>query len=437
MTLGIALLCCVAMGAKAQNLIRDAEIEQELRVISEPIFSAAGLNPSQVRIVVINDDLVNAFVAGGQNLFLYSGLLLDARNVGELAGVIAHESGHMAGGHLVRMRGIAERASIESIIATALGVAVGVGSSDAQAGVATAMGGSEYVRRSMLRHSRVLESSADQAGMAALSRAGYSLQGTADFLERLSSQEVLPEMQRSPYVLTHPLSRERMQTVQRYVDNHPKGKDFPEAWEEKFRRIKAKILAFTAAPRALREYAGDESVSGRYARAIALYRTGTITEALDLIAGLEKTEPKNPYFPELRGQILFEQGRIAESIKAYRHSITLQPRAGLVHLSLAQALLQDEKQVPTEALKHLQLAREHGEGDTSQVYRGLAIAYGRMGREGMAKLSLAEEALLKHDRGFAIDQAKRAEALLQNDPTSLQRARDIQSAALRIKGGRN
>ena len=432
-TLLILLLCLItASAAHAQNIIRDAEIENDLRTISDPIFSAAGLNPSQVRMVLINDDAVNAFVAGGQNLFLYTGLILDSKNVDELAGVIAHESGHMAGGHLVRMRGIAERASVENIIATVLGVAVGVGAGDAQAGMATAMGGSEYARRSMLRHTRVLESSADQAGMAALSRAGYSLQGMADLLERLSSQEVLPEMQRSPYILTHPLSRERLQSVQGYVSSHPKGREFPAKWQEYFRRMKAKIMAFTSPNAALRQYKDDQSFSGRYAVAIANYRLGKIPEALALVDQLQKTEPSNGYLQELEGQILYEQGRIAESVSAYRKAVALKPNAGLIHMSLAQALLQNEKMPPDEALKHLIAARNKGEADTSQLYRSMAIAYGRMGQEGMAKLSLAEEALLKGDKNFAIEQGRRAEDLLKNDPASQQRARDIQSTALRI-----
>lgn len=419
--------------ARAQNVIRDAEIEHDLRVISEPIFDAAGLTPSQVRIIVINDDAVNAFVAGGQNLFLYTGLLLDAENVGELAGVIAHESGHMAGGHLIRMRGAMERASIESVIATVLGVAIGVGAGDGQAGIATAMGGSEYATRSFLRHSRVLESSADQSGMASLTRAGYSSKYMADFLERLSSQEVLPELQRSPYVLTHPLSRERLQAVQSYVANHPGGKEFPKEWEENFKRLQAKILGFTEPQQALRKFAGDNSLVGKYARTIALYRTGKISEALDVLNGLQGAEPKNGYFYELRGQILFEQSRIDESIVAYRQAAILQPRAGLINLSLAQALLQNEKRDPSEAIAHLIIAKENGEQDTSQVYRWLAIAYGRQGKEGQAKLALAEEALLKGDSNFAMDQAKRAETMLKSDPVSVQRARDIQSAALRVK----
>jgi predicted Zn-dependent protease len=339
----------------------------------------------------------------------------------------------MAGGHLIRMQSMMAHASAESILATVLGVAVGVGAGDAQAGIATAMGGNELASRLMLSHTRVMESSADQSGMASLSRLGYSAQGMADFLGRLSQDEVLPEMQRSQYVLTHPLSRERMQSVESYVQSHPGRKEFPAEWQDDFNRLRAKIMAFTDPDRALNEYAKDNSIAGRYARAIALYRNSKINDALKALDALQAEEPTNGYFYDLRGQILFEQSRIAEAITAWRRASELEPKEGLIHLSLAQALLQDEKRNPDEALRHLILARDGSEQDTSQLYRWMAVAYGREGKEGLAKLSLAEEALRKGDSGFAIDQAKRAEKLLANDPASLQRAKDIQSAALKAK----
>lgn len=426
-----AAFCLSFSAASAQSIIRDAEIESRLRIISNPIFSAAGLNPSQVRIIIIGDDQINAFVAGGQNMFLYTGLLLETKNVGQLVGVIAHESGHIAGGHLMRMRDAAERASLESIVATVLGLAVGLGAGDASAGAATVMGGSEFAARRMLKHSRVLESSADQAGMAALERAGYSSRDMADFLEFLSSQEVLPEMQRSSYVLTHPLSRERLQTVQNFVARSRNAdKPFPAAWQEYFSRIQAKTLAFTKPYQALRRYT-DDSFAARYGRTIALYRTGKVNDALTLLSALEKEEPENGFLAELRGQILFEQGRIDESITAYRRAITREPKQGLMHLSLAQALLQNEKNNPQQAIEHLIIARENGERDTPFLYRWLATAYGRQGKDGLAKLALAEEALLQGDMNFAVLQATRAEEGLKNDNASRQRARDIINIANR------
>lgn len=431
------LLCLFALFAApacAQSVIRDAEIESDLRAIATPIFDAAGLNPSQVRIILINDDTVNAFVAEGQNLFLYSGLILEAKNVSELGGVVAHEAGHMAGGHLIRMRDAYERASIENMVASLAGIAIGVGAGDANAGLATAVGGGQYAMRSMLRHSRTLESSADQSGMATLERAGLSSQGMADFLQNLAGQEALPEMQRSPYVLTHPLSRDRLDAVNSFL-THSKNnnKTWPADWENKFHRMQAKLLAFTQPARAERLYATQSNSDAFYATAIAAYRQGRIPEALDKINVMLKTDADNPYLYELRGQILFEQGRIPDAITAYQKSVDLQPRSGLLHLALAQAMLQRQNAPTADAIDHLLKAQAYGERDTSLVYRWLAVAYGRAGQEGKAKLALAEEALLKRDANFAITQSKQAEILLAGDPAAQQRARDLNAAAERLK----
>lgn len=427
LSIAFCALFLAADGARAQGIIRDAEIEHGLRVISDPLFKASDLDPAAVRIIIIGDDTVNAFVAGGQNLFIYTGLILETQHVGELAGVIAHEAGHIAGGHLVRLRQAMERASTESILSAIAGLAVGVGTRDGGAGMATVMGGSEYAKRVFLRHSRTFESSADQAGMATLERAGLSARGMASFLDRLSTQEILPELQRSPYVLTHPLSRERMNAVQSFVERS-KHKDaaFPPEWIDMFDRMRAKIIGFTQPARALREYGAKKSVAARYAVAIAEYRQGNITGALQKLTALQKQEPDNPYFHEMRGQILFEQGRNDGAIAAYEAAVKIKPKNGLLNMMLAQALLQND--IPArrkDAIAHLLTARDHGEGDTPMLHRLLATAYGRDGQDGLAKLALAEEALLKRDLDFAADQATRAKKLLAGNAPAIARADDI------------
>jgi predicted Zn-dependent protease len=424
----------MGMSMAQAGIIRDGEIESDLRVFANPIFESAGLNPSQVRIILIGDDTVNAFVAEGQNLFLYSGMILETKNVAQLGGVIAHESGHMAGGHLIRMRTEAERASMESMVTAIAGMAIGVGAGNADAGMATALGGGEFANRNLLRNSRTFESSADASGMATLERMGLSAQGMADFLEHLSGEEALPEMQRSQYLLTHPLSRERLDAVNAFLaKSRYKDKRWPSEWEEKYQRIQAKILAFTQPSRAEIQYANDKSFVGQYAKAIAAYRLGRISEALTKISALEKQEPDNPWLYDLRGQIDFEQGNIPESIIAYQKAVNLSPKTGLLHLALAQSMLQQEQAPTKDALAHLVKAREMGERDNPMVYRWMAVGYGRGGNEGQAKLSLAEEALLKGDYGFATSQATQAKKILANDPGAQQRASDIIADAGRAR----
>jgi predicted Zn-dependent protease len=439
----ILLICVLFIGmisAAQAGVIRDAESERTLKEISAPIFVASGLNPDQIRIVIINEDSINAFVAGGQNLFLHSGLLLDAKSVDELGGVIAHEAGHIAGGHLIRIKDSMQNASIESVIGALAGLAVGVGAGDAQAGVGVAVGSSELAKRRFLRHSRVFESSADQSALTTIENRGYSSQGMADFLERLSAQEILPETQRSAYIMTHPLSRERLDTVTSFVARSPKrNTPWPRAWNEKFLRMQAKILAFTQPQRAEQFYKGKSGNTASYAMAISAYRQGRIAEALQGIVALQKQEPQNGYLNEIEGQILFEQGKINEAISAYRIALKKEPQEALIHLALAQALLQDEnnKSHLSEALSHLLQARDKGEQYTSSVQRWLAIAYGRSGQTGMAKLSLAEEALLKRRLPQAIEQANQALKLLPKDSVSArQRANDLLNLVQRIQDER-
>lgn len=429
------LLAVYAMPALAQGVIRDTEIESDIRQMATPIWQQAGLRPDNVRIVILQDDMLNAFVAGGQNIFLYTGLILDTKQVGELLGVIAHETGHITGGHLIRTRQNMENASIETILGGLAGVAAGVASGDAGAGMAAITAGQQMTMNRMLRNSRTYESSADQAGLSFMNGAGYSAQGTADFLERLAGEEVLPEIQQSQYMLTHPLSSQRLDTVKAFVARNPNSnKPFPDSFVMMHARMKAKILAFMTPPQALRQFQDKDDFASRYGYAIALYRTGKVDDALARLADLQKENPQDGYIPEMRGQILFENGRIDDSIKAYQAALALLPRGDLIRIALGQAYLESrDPQGPLKAIEQLNIARRT-ENKTPALFRQLAVAYGRSGQEGMAKLSLAEEALLKGDKSFAIGQAEAARRLLTTrNAASRQRAEDIIQQAQNIK----
>lgn len=430
----VFLLAAVASPVFAQGVIRDTEIESDLRQMATPIWQQAGLRPDNVRIVILQDSSLNAFVAGGQNIFIYTGLILDTKQIGELLGVIAHETGHITGGHLIRTRQNMENASIESILGGLAGVAAGVAAGDAGAGMAAITASQQMTMNRMLRNSRTYESSADQAGLSFLNGAGYSAQGTADFLERLAGEEVLPEIQQSQYMLTHPLSSQRLDTVKAFVARSPySDKPFPDSYVMMHARIKAKILAFMSPSQALRQFDGQTDFASRYGYAIALYRTGKVDDALTRLAALQKENPQDGYVQEMRGQILFENGRIDESIKAYQSALALLPKADLIRIALAQGYL--ESRDPQGAFKAIDLLNvaKRTENRTPMLFRQLAVAYGRSGQEAMAKLSLAEEALLKGDKSFAIGQAEAARRQLPSSAgPARQRAQDIIQQAQNI-----
>ncbi|MGH6917874.1 MAG: M48 family metalloprotease, partial [Geminicoccaceae bacterium] len=335
----VALLPYVSARAQTISLIRDAEIEETLRQISGPILEAAGLGRNSVRIYIVKDPQLNAFVAGGMNLFLNTGLLMRTQHSGQLAGVIAHEVGHIAGGHLSRIPLAAKRATAEMIVAALLGVAAGVAGGP-ELGAAILSGGATYAQSGFMRFSRSQEQAADQAGVSYLDRAGISSRGMAEFFRVLDKENVLAVSSMSPYLQSHPLTRDRINFVDNHVANSPIA-EAPPGQAEAHTRMVVKLQAFLNDPRqTLQQYKGDQSVPGRYARAIAYYRLPDLERGLAEIDALLAEYPDDPYFHELKGQMLFENGRVEAAIGPYREAVRLAPGEPLLEIGLARALVE-------------------------------------------------------------------------------------------------
>lgn len=418
------LFFCAAVSPAyaAQRVLRDTETENFLKEKSAPIFRAAGLSPANIQFILIDEDEINAFVAGGQNIFLYSGLILRTDNLAELLGVIAHETGHIAGGHLVRMDGVIEAASRESILLTLLGIAAAALSGEGQIGAATATIGQQTTLSKVLAHSRAAEDSADQAAIKYLSRADLATDGLPSFMAKLVDEELLPESRQEEYMRTHPITRDRFETVKRRTENLAPHKT-PAKDEEDYTRIRAKLLGYVKPRNAVREMTGND-IASRYGRAIAYYRLNDAAGALKILDGLEKDEPHNPYFHELRGQIFYERGRMPEAAAAYRKAHDALPGAALITLSYGQALLAGGDL--DDAIPVLERAVQQ-EPDNAGARRSLGIAYGRAGQIQRAQLELAETALLTLDYKAAEYHAKAAQKPAGN-PTAV-RAADIVAVA--------
>ncbi|MDR3515342.1 MAG: M48 family metalloprotease [Azospirillaceae bacterium] len=421
----------VAAQSGAPEFIRDAEIEHTIRSYAQPIFEQAGIPTDSVEIALIDSNQINAFVADGMNLFIYTGLLMASDDAGQVVGVIAHETGHIAGGHLVRARGAVEGASAEAILSMVLGVGAAVASHDPGAGVAVMSGGTELARRNLLAFTRTQEGSADAAGMSFLDRAHMSARGMLTFFQKLQGQELLPDSAQSEYVRTHPLTRNRVEAVQQHVA-HSKWSDTPLPTEfvEMHRRMKAKLMGFIDPLRALREYpASDPSIAARYARAIAYYRRGELSQALPMVDQLIAAEPRNPFFEELKGQILFENSRVRDAIPPYRRSVALLPDSALLQAALAHALLEtNDPTLVDEAIAHLNSAIEH-ERHSPFMWRLLATGYGRKGDNGMTAYAMSEDALARGDRSAARVLSERAEKLLPAGSPGWLQAQDVRGMA--------
>ena len=423
-----------AISGDACALIRDEEIETTIRSWSTPILRVAGLDPGAVSVYIVPEKTLNAFVSGGQNIFLTTGLLMRSEGPGQVKGVIAHESGHIAGGHLARLQEALKNAQLESIIAMVIGAAVvggGVTAGEGQAGAAgtaVVLGGQEIAGRSLLKYTRGQEAAADQAALSYLDRTRQSAKGMEDFIRILSKHESIYVGRGDPYMRTHPLSLDRIEHISNHVANSYFS-DVPESPQDVLAhaRMRAKLLAFLEPlERTLKEYPErDTSLPARYARAIAYYRKANLARALPLIDGLIMERPDDPYFYELRGQMLFENGHLAKAVQSFKVAVDLKPDSALLLTLLAQAQLELNNPARTKNATTNLVEAVKLEKDNASSWNFLAIAYGRQGEVGFSSLALAEKFLITGENKDARAQAKRAEKAFSHGSPGWMRAQDI------------
>ncbi len=429
--LALLLLLAVILPvpATAQTVIRDTEIEEYMAEWFAPIYTAAGMSPDQVKIIIVQDSQINAFVAGGSNIFFYTGLLQKTSNPGELMGVMAHELGHITGGHLIRGREAMEQASYESILGMIIGVGAAVAAGDGGAAATVGAASSSMAQRGFLKHTRTFESSADQAALRYFETAHLNPSGFETFLKKLASQEMLPTSQQSEYVRSHPLTRSRIDTVAARIEQSPdKNKAWPDKWVKQHKMMLAKLAGFISPQQVVWTYDDrDNSVEAVTARAIAAYRMNDVAKALKLSDQLLAMEPANPYFLELKGQMLMDFGRVKEAVPFYEKAVANKPDAGLIRIALAHAQIEtagNDSAKLKKAIDNLTIAQK-SEPRSPRLHRLMATAYGRSGDETRAKLHLAEEALLQSKYDYAKGQATAAVKDLKQGSPDWIRANDI------------
>ncbi len=424
----LALTGALPGSARARlALIRDAEIEHTLKDYATPLLKAASLDPQAVYIHIVNDQRINAFVAGGQNIFIFTGLIDKAQTADQLIGVLAHEIGHIEGGHLARNLDARNRLSAEQMLTFLLGAAAVIGGGG-QAGAAIVAGGQSISARNYLSFSRAQESTADQAAATLLERAGISGRGYLEFLDILGDQEMLLSEQQDPYVRTHPISGDRIERLRQRVEQAPHyNTPIDPARQTALKRMQAKLRAFINRPeKTLEQYPeSDNSFPARYARAIAYFRMPELEKAIPILDGLIGENPRDPYLWELKGQFYYENGLIGKSVLPYRQAVALMPDEPLLLLGLGQSLL---AQGTPESIREARGILEKITGldpFLPATWRLLGEAYARLGQEAMAQFASAEYALLTGDRRQALELAKRAARRLPKGSPAWLRNQDI------------
>lgn len=431
----LALLCSFIIAApsvaSAAGLIRDAEIEHVLRAYSNPILATADIPPEDVRILIVSDSNINAFVAGGLNIFIHTGLIRAATKPGMLIGVIAHETGHIAGAHLSQLREKSTRSMLGAVVGTLVGVAAAVGGAG-QAGAGIMIGSQNMAQRTLNTGIRINEQSADQAAITYLDTLDISSSGMLEMFETLRRQETTRNVQMDTFMRTHPLTTERITAMRNHIQDSPIPKDqVPPRFVGMHARMLAKLAGFTDSYEQvmIRYPTSDTSTAARYARAIAEFKRSRIDDALKGINQLIKENPNDPFFYDTKGQMLFENGRVEQAAEAYAQASKLLPGSALILTDYAKSLTTQQK--PALLPRAIALLERSKEIDDSysNTWRELAIAYGRQGHMGNSYYALAEEAALGGNYRTVLQHVSRARTYPDTDEGIMLKLDDLERDA--------
>jgi predicted Zn-dependent protease len=437
--LTLAPLSARAQEEKGPPILRDTETEQLLRDYTRPILRTAGLEKQNIQVVIINDSAFNAFVADGRRIFVNYGALMQSETPNQIIGVLAHETGHLAGGHLAKFREQLAQAQTQMIIAMLLGagamVAGGRSSGGngglSSAGAAAVTAPQEVIRRSLLSYQRQQEENADRAGVKFLTATGQSAKGMYLTFKRFTDDSLFAAHGADPYVQSHPMPVERVAALEEMARSSPfwDKKDDP-ALQARHDMMRAKISAFMERQDTVyRRYPlSDTSLPSRYAHAITTYLHGDLRNALTQIDGLIQVQPANPYFYELRGQALLEGGKPAEAIAPLRKAVQLSNNAPLIEMLLGQALVGTDNKAYTEEAITILRAAVGRETEAPLGFTQLAMAYARKGDLAEADLASAQAAYLRGDNKTARDLASRAKTRFAIGTPGWVRADDIVAA---------
>lgn len=443
----IAAVLTAALPATASaqylSFIRDTEIEDILNDYARPIFKAAGVGNSRVAVRIVKHDSFNAFVIDGRNVYIHTGTLQQSETPNQVIGVIAHEAGHIAGGHLAQLRERIARDQTKSLLIKILGIGAivagsvgghsnsgGSGSSVTGAGIGAVVGGDELLMRSLLSDRRAQESSADQSGLRFLTATRQSGKGMLETFERFAQQEYISASgaTQDAFVRSHPVAATRLAQLREGVAKSPYNneKDTP-ALQLRHDLMRAKLAGYLEPARVVfnRFPVADRSLPARYARTIARFLQGGLEPALPEADALIRENPNNPFFYELKGEFLMRTGKSREAIPLLRQALKLHAGdAPLISVRLAQALNSSEDQASVD--EAVRLSRQSLVIDPNpQAYRELASALHKKGQTPQADLAIAEAHFLEGDIKQAQIFAKRSQrALKEGSPESL-RAGDI------------
>ncbi|GAA0559168.1 M48 family metalloprotease [Rhizomicrobium electricum] len=418
--------------AQGISLLQDTETERLIRSYEEPILGVAGIDPNAVKMYIVGDTSLNAFVAEGQNIFVNTGLFIQLKNPNELIGVLAHETGHMAGGHLTRGTDAIAKAEIPMLLSMALGIGAAIAGAGEAAMVLMGVGQSAAAAQ-FFQFSRVQEATADQMGQKYLRAIHQSGMGMVNVFERMANEEAMIVKNPEQFATSHPASRDRVENMRQIAEASP-YRDVPDSPQaiHAYEMVKAKIIGFQLPVQDVlyRYPVTNKSAPARYARAMVYMRQPNLKMALEEINSLIKEEPKNPFFYEVLGQIYVSMSQPLKGIEPYQKSVNLMPDAPELRVALAAAqIATGQKTYEQKAIDNLKIAMQQDSESPFGWYQ-MAQAYSDLGNPAMADLATAERYYSVGDLRKSAVFAMRSRQKLAKGSPDWERANDIIAVAV-------
>lgn len=426
-----ALLGVSAQPAAAQSILRDAETEALLQELVDPLVQAAGMQKGAVDVVLVNDPSINAFVAGGQRIYVHSGLINAADSANQVQGVLAHELGHITGGHSISIYQGAGNATKIQLLSLLAGVAAALAGAPSDAAMGAIALGQQAAMGSFLSFSRTQEASADAASVQFLSKAGITGKGSVEFFKKLQNYEFrygYSQDDEAGFARTHPLTGDRISRLEGDFEKDAAWSRAPDAGQQaRFERIKAKLYGYLAEPaQTLNNYPTYmTSAPARYARAYAYHKQSKMTEALQEVDALLATAPNDPYFLELKGQVLLESGEPNEALPALRTATELTGNDPLIASTFGLALLATENSSHLSEAEQVLKAAVGRDRENPMAWYQLGMVYGAQGDIPRARLASAEQQIMTGNLREALQNAEAAERALPAGSPDAIRAQDV------------
>lgn len=406
--------------AQSLSIIRDAEIETKLESYMKQAFKVAHLDENKAKVVLIQDDSINAFVAGGYTIFVHTGLITHASAPDDVMFVLSHETGHIKGGHAIRGMEKYKQAQTTSLVSSLLGGALAVALGRPDAGLALMIGGQQTAANNFLSYRQTEESAADRIAVDIMNQTNYSLKGFTNIMSEIKRQERLQPERKTGYLSSHPLTQNRQADLRRFVDSSQSVKQ-----EDAFDMMKAKLFAFLYEPKYTFNVYKGTSDADLYAQAIAFYKSHQLPKAVEKIDILISKQPNNPYLYELKGQFYFESGQIKKAIPMYQKAVELLPENALLRISLAQTLLeQEEVSHSKEVIRHLSFAVLK-EPEIPLAWQLLATAYYRANEPFKADYAMAEYYFITRQSQRAEQMAERVIKNMPASSSQVKKAKEI------------